>query len=323
MRRILLAGLALMAAVALARPDRAEAHPWDGSYFPNLPVQDQEGRTLHFYDDLIKGKIVVVSFIYTSCADLCPITTARLAEVKDKLGDRVGRDIFFISLSVDPEHDTPEKLKAFAEAFNTGPGWTFVTGKPADMKLILDKFGDKSEERGLQEHRNEFMIGNDPIGDWQRDSAMGEIDRVVLDILGMDPKWASQVHEPQYVKAGDTGYKFENKPGEGMFRKLCAPCHTIGEGVRVGPDLKGVTERRDEAWLSAFMRNPLRMMQKKDPTALALAAQFPAVRMPRLGLTETDVQDMLAYFKAETARLDAAPPRKAAAADEHPAHHDN
>jgi cytochrome oxidase Cu insertion factor (SCO1/SenC/PrrC family)/mono/diheme cytochrome c family protein len=322
MRRLLLAGLALMAA-AFVPAERAAAHPWDGSYFPNLPVQDQDGKTLHFYDDLIKGKIVVVSFIYTSCADLCPITTARLAEVKDKLGDRVGRDIFFISLTVDPEHDTPEKLKAFAEAFNTGPGWTFVTAKPADMKVILGKFGDKSEERGLQEHRNEFMIGNDPIGDWQRGSAMGEIDRVVLDILGMDPKWAAQVHEPQYVKAGDTGFKFEAKPGEGMFRKLCAPCHTIGEGVRVGPDLKGVTERRDEAWLGEFMRDPLKMMQKKDPIALALAAQFPAVHMPRLGLTQTDVQDMLAYFKAETARLDAAPPKKAAAAEDHTAHRDN
>jgi cytochrome c2 len=180
------------------------------------------------------------------------------------------------------------------------------------MKLILDKFGDKSEERGLNQHRNEFMMGNDAIGDWERGSAFGETDAVVLSIRAMDPKLASQVHEPQYQKAGDTGYKLGNHPGEGMFRKLCAPCHTIGEGVRVGPDLKGVTERRDEAWLSDFMRDPLRMMRKKDPTALALAAQFPAVHMPRLGLTATDAQDMIAYFKSETARLEAATPRTAA-----------
>src|SRR6185312_6097710 len=96
----------------------------------------QDGKEGHFYDDLIKGRIVVISFIYTSCPDICPLTTARLAEVADKLGDAVGRDIFLISLTVDPEHDTPVEMKAFADAFHVGPGWALVTGKPEDMRRI-------------------------------------------------------------------------------------------------------------------------------------------------------------------------------------------
>jgi hypothetical protein len=80
--------------------------------------------------------------------DLCPILTARLAEVRDKLGDAVGRDILFVSMSVDPEHDTPQVLKAYAEAFEAGaPGWQFVTGLPQDINAINAKFGDRSAGR--------------------------------------------------------------------------------------------------------------------------------------------------------------------------------
>ena len=79
-----------------------------------------------------------------------PIVTARLAQVKDKLGDAVGRDIFFVSMTVDPEHDTPEMLKAYADAFDANaPGWQFVTGPPEDIKAINAKFGDRSADRSL------------------------------------------------------------------------------------------------------------------------------------------------------------------------------
>jgi protein SCO1 len=75
----------------------------DPRYFPNLPVVNQDGKTLRFYDDAIKGKIVLINFMFTGCSALCPLTTARLAEVQDKLGGRVGRDIFFYSISLDPQ----------------------------------------------------------------------------------------------------------------------------------------------------------------------------------------------------------------------------
>src|SRR5689334_17812175 len=104
MKRKLLASLAMAAAFVMVTFGTADANGsrWGETYIPNLPVVTQNGETLNFYDDLIKEKIVVISFIYTSCTDICPLTTARLTDVRAKLGDSVGRDIFFISLTVDP-----------------------------------------------------------------------------------------------------------------------------------------------------------------------------------------------------------------------------
>ena len=171
MIRNILAGIAGLVAVIVSVPGAPEAqiNRWGANYFPDVPVVTQDGKTLHFYDDLIKGRIVVVNFVYTSCSELCPIETARLAEVKDKLGDAVGRDIFFISITVDPEHDTPDMLKAYADAFEaSAPGWQFLTGKPNDINAINAKFGDRSAERSLSEHRNEILIGNDATGERHR-----------------------------------------------------------------------------------------------------------------------------------------------------------
>ena len=298
-----LARLAALVALAVCAADRASAQTprWGAGYIPNPEVVSQDGKTLRFYDDLIKGKVVVISFMFTSCPDLCPLTTARLTQVEDKLGDAIGRDVFFISLSIDPENDTPEKLKAYAQAFGTGPGWTFVTGKPDALRAILHKFGERS--RKLSEHRNEVVLGNEATGQWMRNSAFSDLDRLVMDIRGMDPKWREQVRSVPRNAASDTGYQLSDKPGQALFTKLCAPCHTIAVGDRVGPDLYGAAERRTESWLARYIRNPDQMRAQKDPAALALVAQFPGVRMPALGLAEHDAADLVAYIKAETARL--------------------
>src|SRR2546426_12628276 len=130
MPRTLLAAIAMLAVAAVSTPGPGEAQsrPWGEGYFPDLPVVTQDGKTLRFYDDLIKGKIVLISLIYTSCPDICPLTTARIAQMEEKLGDIVGRDMFLISMTVDPENDTPERLKAVAAAVHAGPGWPFVPG---------------------------------------------------------------------------------------------------------------------------------------------------------------------------------------------------
>jgi cytochrome oxidase Cu insertion factor (SCO1/SenC/PrrC family) len=103
--------MAVLGAAAIAAT--GTLHAQDGrrgaNYFPNVPVVTQDGKTLKFYDDVIKGKIVLISFIYTNCPDICPLTTARIAQVEEKLGDLVGRDIFLISMTVDPERDSPER----------------------------------------------------------------------------------------------------------------------------------------------------------------------------------------------------------------------
>src|SRR5499433_3656295 len=263
MTRSLMAGIATLAAAlfSLQTPLHAQSNRWGENYFPNLPVVTQDGKTLKFYDDVIKGKIVLISFIYTNCPDICPLTTARIAQVEDKLGDMVGRDIFFISMTVDPERDTPERLKEFATAFDAGPGWLFLTGKPEDIRLINSKLGDKS--RTLSEHRNEVVLGNDATGEWARNTAFGDLDRLIMDIRSMDPKWRNEVRQPKFNAASNTGYALDLQPGMTLFKKLCAPCHTIGVGDRVGPDLRGVVERRQRTWLARFITAPDKVRAEK------------------------------------------------------------
>src|SRR5262245_2403610 len=115
--------LAVLGALAVSAPTSLQAQDrhWGEGYIPNLPVVTQDGKTLRFYHDVIKGKIVVMNFIYTNCPDICGLTTARLTQAADKLGDAVGRDVFFVSLTVEPEHDTPVKLKEYANACHIGP----------------------------------------------------------------------------------------------------------------------------------------------------------------------------------------------------------
>jgi cytochrome oxidase Cu insertion factor (SCO1/SenC/PrrC family)/cytochrome c2 len=303
-------------AISAATGSKAQNRPWGADYIPNLTVMTQSGESVRFYDDLVKGKIVIISFIYTSCTDICPLTTARMAQLEEKLGDMVGRDVFILSMTVDPERDTPQRLKEYATAFRTGPGWSFVTGKPEDIRAINYKFGERSQI--LSEHRNEIVIGNDATGEWQRDSVFGDINRLVMTVRAMDPKWRDQVRAPERSASSDTGLAMSSQPGQALFKKICAPCHTIGVGDRVGPDLRGVTNRRREPWLAAYIQNPAQLRAQHDPVALALAAEYPAVRMPALGVARNDAADLIAYLAAETSRLTEA---QGPAAPEHHNHH--
>jgi protein SCO1 len=305
-QRLFLVRLALLVTLALATVSTAEARAERGAdYFTNLPVVNQHGEVLRFYDDVLEDKIVIISFIYTTCSDLCPLTTARLAELRDKLGDAVGRDIFFVSLTVDPERDTPEMMKMFADSFDAGPGWLFLTGEPENILRINYKLGDRSAEPGrdLGDHRNEIVLGNASTGDWRRDSVLSDLDRIAMTVRSLDPEWRKVVRVVNSNPAMNTGYQISEESGQALFKKICSPCHTIGVGDKVGPDLRGVVERRERAWLVDFIRDPRELRKAKDPVALALMEEFPGVRMPRLGISENDAADLIAYLENQTARI--------------------
>lgn len=291
----LLASLVLTVVLAAASPVPAVARsgstPWGAGYIPNVPVQDQEGRTLRFYDDLIKDKLVVVSFIYTQCKDICPLVTARLGLLEEKLGERVGRDIHFVSVSIDPVHDTPERLKAHATAFHTGPGWTFLTGTPDDIAQIRYKLGERSRE--LNEHRNEVLLGNDRTGQWARDSAFSDLVVLTSNVLNMDPA----LREDGAAVLAAAGAVPPNEPGRILFTKTCASCHTLGRGDRIGPDLAGLLQRRERSWIERYLAEPERVRGSQDPTARALTERYGAVRMPNLGLSEADIGDILSFLE--------------------------
>jgi protein SCO1 len=299
-RRFLAALLALAGAIAL--PTLAIAAPDDtrfnGDYFTNLEVVTHDGKAVRFYDDLIKGKRVVINFAYLNCSDICPLSVSRLAEARRKLGDMVGRDVFIYTITLDPARDTPELLKMYADAFEAGPGWTFLTGKPENIDQIRYKLGERA--RKLTEHRNDLVLGNDVDGDWQRFSTFAEIEDIVATIREMDPVYRNKVHATRadYVKAANL--RLSNVPGQAMFLKLCSTCHTVGQGKLVGPDLKDVTVRREKDWLVRYLRGPAEMRRQNDPIVAELRAQFPAVRMPDLGLNEVDVGDLLAYIEGKS-----------------------
>lgn len=134
--------------------------------FPETQVYDQRGEKVSFYADLIKGKTVAINFVFTTCTTICPPLTATFRRVQQDLGDRIGRDVFLISVSVDPVTDVPERLRAYAERFKAGPGWTFVTGSKPDIDSLLRALGAYVPDKN--DHAPTILIGNDAAGYWTR-----------------------------------------------------------------------------------------------------------------------------------------------------------
>ena len=131
--------LASVAALFLTSGSSRGETPWGKDYFPNLPLTTQDGKPVRFFDDLIKDKIVVINFIYTGCPDTCPLETAQLVKVQNILGDRMGKDVFFYSITLDPKNDTPAVLKEYKEKFRAK--WTFLTGSEDDIWTLQKSWG--------------------------------------------------------------------------------------------------------------------------------------------------------------------------------------
>ena len=144
---------------------------------PDAELVDQNGRKIHFYTDLVKGQTVVINFIFTTCTTICPPLGATFARVQKELGDKVGRDVRFISISVDPAIDTPERLKAWGEKFHAGEGWTFVTGDKPQVDELLRALGASSARR--EDHSPTILIGNDAHGTWTRTYGLANTSKLV------------------------------------------------------------------------------------------------------------------------------------------------
>ena len=300
---LVMAGLLLLATVTSlsARSAHADSRsPWGANYFPDVPLVTQDGKTVHFYSDLLKGKVVVINFIYTKCADSCPMETAKLAQVQRLLGDRVGRDIFFYSISIDTERDTPRELKAYADKFHVKPGWLFLTGEKADVELVRKRLGQAARpgENSLTGHSTTITIGNEETGQWMQASSMDDTTAMAVRIGDWLSSWNHQIASKSYTEARIV----DADNGTFLFRTRCASCHTIGHGDLVGPDLLGVTSARDHAWLSRFIATPDKMLAEKDPVATTLYGKYNQIPMPNLRLGASDVDALIAYIDAETAK---------------------
>ena len=291
-----MAAAALVAAVAVPAPRPAYGdNPWGANYFPNVPLTTQDGATVRFYDDLLKSKSVAINLIYTSCTDECPLETARLVQVQRLLGDRIGKDLFLYSISIDPKRDTPEVLKAYAEKFGVGPGWLFLTGKEGDIKLVAKKLGlSRSNDAASRDgHKAFLMIGNEPTGQWMRNSAVDN-PRFLATTISNFMGWKNAPPARSYTEATKPS---RSDAGAYVFQSRCGACHTVGKGDTVGPDLAAVTTRRERDWLIRYLKHPDQMLADKDPTAVALFEKYKNVPMPNLRLTEGEIAAVLSFLE--------------------------
>jgi protein SCO1/2 len=169
-------GLLIAIAAALATSVwpgcAADAAPWprNARQLPNPQLVDQHGRRVRFYDDLVADRTVVIQFMYTRCEGACPAATSTLVAAQRELAELMGRDVFFVSISIDPARDTQGDLAAYADAHGVGDGWTFVTGAPADIEALRRALGaydlDPEVDKQRSNHSAMLVVGNDRKDRW-------------------------------------------------------------------------------------------------------------------------------------------------------------
>jgi protein SCO1 len=153
-------------------------------YFGDVPLRDQNGKEVRLYSDLIEGKTIVVNSFFATCSGSCPVMTGTFRKIQQDLGDRLGRDVHLISITVDPETDTPDKLRRFAKEAGAKPGWSFVTGDPANVKLALQRLGLATDTK--ETHTAVVIVGNEPKGVWKKAFGLAPADdvrKIVQDVV--------------------------------------------------------------------------------------------------------------------------------------------
>lgn len=156
--------------------ERASAGSGAGEYFANLPLVDQDGRTVDLYRDLMRGRTVVINAFFADCKATCPVMASAYRAIQGRFPDRIGRDLALISITVDPDNDTPPKLKSLATQLEAKQGWYFLTGSREQVTAALRKIGLFAENR--EGHSNLFLIGNDRTGLWKKALGVAAVDAV-------------------------------------------------------------------------------------------------------------------------------------------------
>ena len=146
-------------------------------YFTDTVLVNQNGEKMRFYSDLLKGKTVIIDSFFATCQGSCLPMNRNLEKVQEALGDRLGKDAYIISISVDPTVDTPPALKAYAKKLNARPGWYFLTGDKESVDFVLKKLGQFVDNK--QDHQNIFIIGNERTGLWKKAFGLAKSEELV------------------------------------------------------------------------------------------------------------------------------------------------
>ncbi|MGE8324351.1 MAG: c-type cytochrome, partial [Pseudomonas sp.] len=207
-----------------------------------------------------------------------------------------------------PYNDTPTTLKRYAEKFGIGPGWTLLTGEPADIEQLRRSLGlyiEGLENGRSKDHNLSLIIGNQATGRWMKASPF-ESPYILADRLGNSlHNWKQANAKPlDYAQAPEVR---PPSSGEQIFRTRCSSCHTLGNAEPgqpgIGPDLLGVTRQRDASWLTRWLKAPDEMLAEKDPLALLLYEQYNRLAMPNMRLGDAEVSALMSYMEEETTRL--------------------
>ena len=154
-------------------------------HFPNVPLVTQDKKTVRFYDDLIKGKVLIIQFMFTNCEQFCLTVTPNLVRVQTELQKRGARGVTMISITVDPVHDTPGVLKEYASKFHVQPGWQFLTGQKSDIDQIRRGLGVYDPDDKKIEHMNVLTIGKESSGQWLAIEGLAKPDDIVQTVLSL------------------------------------------------------------------------------------------------------------------------------------------
>ena len=146
-------------------------------YFSDVELINQDGQKVRFYSDVLKNKVVVINTFFTTCKSICPPMNRNFEKIQDALGDRLGKDAFLVSISVDPETDTPTRLKEYSRRFHARPGWMFLTGKKENVDWAHYKLGQYVETK--DEHTSIFIIGNEPKGLWKKAMGLAKAEELI------------------------------------------------------------------------------------------------------------------------------------------------
>ena len=163
-----------------ATPEQTPAH----HYFTDVVLINQNGDRMRFYSDLLKGKVVIINSFFATCQGVCLPMNRNLEKVQEALGDRVGKDVHIISISVDPVVDTPASLKEYAKRLHARPGWYFLTGDKQNVDFALNKIGHFVSDK--QDHLNILIVGNERTGLWKKALAIaptGELVKIIESVL--------------------------------------------------------------------------------------------------------------------------------------------
>lgn len=147
---------------------------------PDTRLRDQDSRDVRLKSDVLAGRVSVVNFVYTTCTTVCPVLSATMAQLQQRLGDRAGKQVRLVSITVDPQRDTPSRLKEYSAQHEAGSGWTWLTGRKSDVDAVLKAFGTFTPNP--EDHPSVTMIGDAEGRRWTRLYGFPSVDEVLAQV---------------------------------------------------------------------------------------------------------------------------------------------